>query len=43
MGVPEITGWDLLILAIVIGFIGWGSIELVIILIKWLIHHLQWI
>jgi hypothetical protein len=43
MGVPEITGKDLILMAVIIGIVGWGSIELVIFIFKWLSHHLQWV
>jgi hypothetical protein len=43
MGVPSISGWDLIVIAIIIGLIGWGSIELTLHLIKWIGSHLQWV
>jgi hypothetical protein len=43
MGVPEITGWDIFLLAVIVGVVGWGSIEIIILLFKWLIHHLHWV
>lgn len=41
-GAPNITGWDLLFITAVIGFIGWGSIELIIFIFKWIFSHLNW-
>lgn len=43
MGFPEISKFEIFTIFVIIGVIGWGSIELVIWSIKWIINHLQWV